>query len=112
MVKMGILILMTKFKKYKNTMKKVVSLLVTSMVVFSSIILQSQNNSILAGSSTIPPNPRCNIKGNISVSTGKKLYHVPGQQDYEKTVITTEKGERWFCSEQEAIDAGWTKAPR
>ncbi|MDJ0658866.1 MAG: hypothetical protein QNJ42_05185 [Crocosphaera sp.] len=92
-------------------MKKNSSLLIVSLVSCLSIVV-SQNNLLLAGSSTIPPNPRCNIKGNISVSTGKKLYHVPGQQDYEKTVITTEKGERWFCSEQEAIRAGWTKAPR
>ncbi len=93
-------------------MKKVVSLSIASLVSCLSLIAQSQYNFVLAGSSTIPPNTRCNIKGNISVSTGKKLYHVPGQQDYEKTVITTEKGERWFCSEQEAIRAGWTKAPR
>ena len=93
-------------------MKKVVSLSIASLVGCLSIIAQSQHNLVLAGSSTIPPNPRCNIKGNISVSTGRKLYHVPGQQDYERTVITTEKGERWFCSEQEAIDSGWTKAPR
>lgn len=93
-------------------MKKMVSLFGISLVGCLSIIVQSQNNLVLAGSSTIPLNPRCNIKGNISVSTGKKIYHVPGQQDYEKTVITTEKGERWFCSEQEAIEAGWTKAPR
>ncbi|MDJ0509665.1 MAG: hypothetical protein QNJ64_10490 [Crocosphaera sp.] len=93
-------------------MKKVVSLSVAGLVGCLSIILQSQNNSILAASSTIPPNPKCNIKGNISISTGRKLYHVPGQQDYENTVITTEKGERWFCSEQEAINAGWRKAPR
>lgn len=93
-------------------MKKVFSLSFASWVGFLSIILQSQNNSVLASSSTIPPNPRCNIKGNISVSSGRKLYHVPGQQDYERTVISTDKGERWFCSEEEAIKAGWTKAPR
>ncbi|MGK7942677.1 MAG: hypothetical protein AB4062_21465 [Crocosphaera sp.] len=93
-------------------MKKIVSLSIASLVICLSIIAQSQSNFVLAGSSTIPPNPRCNIKGNISISTGRKLYHVPGQRDYENTVITTEKGERWFCSEEEAIRAGWTKAPR
>ncbi|MEI6063657.1 MAG: cold shock domain-containing protein [Pseudanabaena sp. ELA748] len=54
----------------------------------------------------------CNIKGNISVSTGDKLYHVAGMEDYEGTTITPSKGERWFCSESEAIAAGWRKAPR
>ena len=56
--------------------------------------------------------PSCNIKGNISINTGKKWYHIPGMEDYESTSIDTSKGERWFCTEQEAIDAGWTKAPK
>lgn len=51
----------------------------------------------------------CNIKGNIS-SSGEKIYHVQGCQSYNKTVINTEAGERWFCSEQEALQAGWRKA--
>ena len=51
----------------------------------------------------------CNIKGNIS-SSGERIYHVPGQRHYDQTVISPEKGERWFCTEQEARDAGWRKA--
>lgn len=49
----------------------------------------------------------CNIKGNIS---GEKIYHLPGCTSYEKTTIDESKGEKWFCSEKEAIDAGWRKA--
>jgi len=56
--------------------------------------------------------PDCNIKGNISVSSGEKIYHVPGQQNYPDTVITEAKGESWFCSEAEALAAGWRKALR
>lgn len=52
----------------------------------------------------------CNIKGNISISTGEKIYHVPGQEYYEDTVISPEYGERWFCSEEEAMAAGWRKS--
>lgn len=69
-------------------------------------------------SSTAPPvptaigKPDCNIKGNISVSSGKKWYHVPGMEDYDDTIIDTTKGEKWFCSEDEAIAAGWKKAPQ
>ncbi len=55
--------------------------------------------------------PGCVIKGNISINTGNKLYHVPGMEDYERTVIDPDKGEQWFCSESEAIAAGWQKAP-
>ena len=49
----------------------------------------------------------CPIKGNISVKTGEKIYHAPWSQWYERTKITPAKGERWFCSEGEAIRAGW-----
>ncbi len=51
------------------------------------------------------------IKGNISVTTGKKWYHLPGMRDYDNTVIGNIHGERWFRTEEEAIAAGWTKAP-
>ncbi|MEB3280282.1 MAG: cold shock domain-containing protein [Lyngbya sp.] len=56
--------------------------------------------------------PECTIKGNISHNTGNKLYHLPGMEDYESTVIDPTRGERWFCTESEAIEAGWRKAPR
>lgn len=51
----------------------------------------------------------CDIKGNIS-SSGERIYHVPGQRYYEVTKIDEAKGERWFCSEAEAVAAGWRKA--
>lgn len=54
----------------------------------------------------------CTIKGNISVNSGEHIYHVPGQEYYDQTVITPSKGERWFCSEAEARAAGWRKARR
>lgn len=51
----------------------------------------------------------CDIKGNIS-SEQEKIYHVPGCGSYNQTKIDESAGERWFCSEQEAIDAGWRRA--
>lgn len=54
----------------------------------------------------------CIIKGNISYSTGEKIYHVPGQENYTDTVIDASKGEGWFCTESEAVAAGWRKAKR
>lgn len=60
----------------------------------------------------VEPLPGCDIKGNISSKTDEKIYHVPGQRDYKKTKISPEKGERWFCTEEEAIAAGWRKAQR
>jgi len=32
-------------------------------------------------------------------------------KDYEKTQISPNKGEKWFCSEEEARKSGWQKAP-
>lgn len=52
------------------------------------------------------------IKGNISVHTGEKIYHVPGGEYYADTVINEAKGERWFCTEAEAVAAGWRKSKR
>jgi len=49
------------------------------------------------------------VKGNIDAS-GRKLYHVPGMPNYNRVKIDTSKGEKFFCTEQEAKDAGWVKA--
>ena len=49
------------------------------------------------------------IKGNIS-RNGERIYHVPGSSSYEDTQIDESKGERWFCSEEEALREGW-RAP-
>lgn len=45
------------------------------------------------------------IKGNIN-SRGDKIYHVPGSRSYEQT-----KPEAWFCTEEEARQAGY-RAPK
>lgn len=58
---------------------------------------------------TQSPSADCNIKGNIS-SGGEKIYHMSGQQFYDKTVIDTSKGEKWFCTEEEATGAGWRRS--
>ena len=53
----------------------------------------------------------CKIKGNIS-SSGEKIFHVIGASGYMKTKISPNKGERWFCSEEDAIRHGWRKSKR
>lgn len=55
---------------------------------------------------------RCNIKGNISHNSGRRIYHMPGDRDYARTRISPSRGERWFCSEAEARAAGWRRAGR
>jgi len=52
----------------------------------------------------------CVIKGNIGYNTGEKIYHLPGCECYDATIIDERYGEKWFCTEKEAISAGWRKA--
>lgn len=47
----------------------------------------------------------CAIKGNISGSG--HIYHVPWGPWYDKVRIDPSQGERWFCTEAEAMEAGW-----
>lgn len=50
----------------------------------------------------------CLIKGNVS-ARGERIYHPPGCRYYGATRIDPARGERWFCSEQEAVAAGWRR---
>jgi endonuclease YncB( thermonuclease family) len=52
----------------------------------------------------------CPIKGRIT--GGARVYVLPWSPDYERGRIQKAKGERWFCSEQEAVAAGWKPAVR
>ena len=47
----------------------------------------------------------CAIKGNIS--RNGKIYHMPWSPWYNRVRIDPFKGERWFCSENDAKAAGW-----
>ena len=47
----------------------------------------------------------CPVKGNISGAG--RVYYLPWSNQYERVHIQPKKGERWFCNEREAIQAGW-----
>jgi endonuclease YncB( thermonuclease family) len=47
----------------------------------------------------------CPIKG--SVRGGRRFYVVPWARGYERVRVTQSRGERWFCSESEAQEAGF-----
>ena len=53
----------------------------------------------------------CVIKGNISAK-GVRIFHEPGQKWYGATRISTDRGERWFCSAAQAGAAGWRRAKK
>jgi endonuclease YncB( thermonuclease family) len=50
----------------------------------------------------------CPIKGRIT--GGVRVYVLPWSPDYERGRIQKARGERWFCSEQEAVAAGWKRS--
>jgi len=57
---------------------------------------------------TAPMNESCVIKGNVR--NGEKTYHLPGCDNYDQTTISLSFGDQWFCSEDEAVEAGFEKA--
>lgn len=57
-----------------------------------------------------PPSPNCIIKGNISEKGYGKTYLVPGCDNYNNVKVDTRKGERYFCTEEEAVAEGFRKA--
>ncbi len=52
------------------------------------------------------PSAACAIKGNVG-EKDERIYYSPGDALYERTKVDPGKGERWFCSETEALAAGW-----
>lgn len=66
--------------------------------VFSSLCFQSSN----------PENPKCSIKGNVK--DGKKTYFFQGCGNYSTVGLALDEGDRWFCTEAEAVSAGFVKA--
>ncbi len=52
------------------------------------------------------------IEGKVAEvsAAGEKIYHVPGGAFYGQTVIDEARGERWVCTEGDALAAGWRKA--
>ena len=67
------------------------------------------SSNLMTAVSAFTSSVGCNIKGNISINTGEHIYHVPGQEHYSETKISPQYGERWVCSEAEAVAAGWRK---
>lgn len=61
------------------------------------------------GGCAVAPDPSCAIKGNVN-SDGERIYHAPDGRSYSRTDIKPEEGDRWFCTEAEAVAAGF-RAP-
>lgn len=85
-----------------KTALKILYVLLALSAIFAAIVVY--------GNWSYSQKPKCdnpNIKGNISLTTHEKIYHVPGGKSYNRTIISPEFGEKWFCSTADAEDAGW-----
>lgn len=60
-----------------------------------------------AGAEQTAPNG-CAIKGNVTAHG--RIYHMPWSPWYGQIKMDEAKGKRWFCTEAEALAAGWRPA--
>lgn len=64
--------------------------------------------------STVPPVSNtgipCSIKGNLDDNTRKKSYFLPGCNNYAQVTIDLSTDDQWFCTEGEAVKAGFAKS--
>ena len=82
------------------------------MKLKNTVVMGAAASGMIVGAQYFADNKfaGCDINGNISVSSGARICHMPSQDYYDETRIDFSKGERWFCSESEAISAGWRKS--
>lgn len=69
-----------------------------------------QEHALTREINELPTDPNCIIKGNISSRGAGKLYFPPGCSSYNQIKIDTSKGEQYFCTEEQAIAAGFKKS--
>lgn len=59
-----------------------------------------------------PENPKCKIKGTLDEkSPDRKYYLKPSCAYYNSVVVEKYLGEQWFCTEKDAVQAGFSKSP-
>jgi len=81
----------------------------------SLIIEQSQDKAKQAGrgvwsSYCQTKNEGCLIKGNFRIAKHTRIYHNPDCYNYDRITIKPGTSDRWFCTEEEAIKAGFVKS--
>ncbi|MFA6518594.1 MAG: thermonuclease family protein [Candidatus Shapirobacteria bacterium] len=65
--------------------------------------------SPLCRQATNPENPKCLIKGNAA-RDNRNIYFFPGCSDYDRVIVEKNLGDRWFCTEAEAVKSGFQKS--
>jgi endonuclease YncB( thermonuclease family) len=81
-----------------------------SRLTTAEITAQEAKRGIWSAACQTPTNPNCLIKGNVRRENGTKIYHLPQCYNYEKIVMDSSEGDQWFCQEEEAQAAGFTKS--
>lgn len=67
--------------------------------IYSEMCTQTVNNQ----------NPKCLIKGNLLFGANTKIYRYPDCGQYGNTLVQLHLGDQWFCTEKEALSAGFTR---
>lgn len=81
----------------------------TAAAALATVPGEAQPNAFTCiGGCAESPDPSCAIKGNVN-SDGELIYHMLGWRDYNRTDIKPEEGDRWFCTTQEAEQAGFRR---
>ena len=52
------------------------------------------------------------VKCNVSRGTGERIYHLPFDQQYDRTIVEQEKNERYVDTVAEAEEFGYRRAFR
>jgi endonuclease YncB( thermonuclease family) len=66
---------------------------------------------LASASGAVAPSPDCTIKGNIN-GAGECIFHTPKSRWYAQIRMQISKGTRWFCSVEEAEQAGCRETRR
>jgi len=52
----------------------------------------------------------CLIKENYRKDTKTKIYHLPDCYNYDKITVNLKEKDAWFCTAEEAVNAGFVKS--
>ncbi len=72
---------------------------------------KSSDRLLTSAFGAMPPSEKCAIKGNTNWS-GQRIFHKPGGRRYKRITMEGRYGDRWFCSQIEAIASGCRETRR
>jgi hypothetical protein len=92
-------------QEFADLVITILTILLVGAVVFATAAFDNEDSvgSRLLASAGFD----CSIEGKTSRYTGERIYNVRGQEYYDETIISQRHGERWFCNEEDAREAGW-----